>query len=189
MWSPGTRCSAPSSPPPRETRTSGCCPRARPPRNSRCRTRTRPRSPPRWRRRPAPFDLSREIPLRAVLHRLAGQHHVLLLVVHHIAGDAASLAPLSQDLAAAYRARLDGAEPGWAPLPVQYADYTLWQRRLLGSDQDRAAWSRSNWASGGGPWRTSRSNCRCPRTTRGRRWPATAAVPWTSVSAPPATRA
>ncbi|MBF6356082.1 amino acid adenylation domain-containing protein [Nocardia higoensis] len=82
------------------------------------------------------FDVTTEVPLRAVLFRVAEQEFVLAIAVHHIAGDGSSGGPLTRDLMTAYVARAAGHAPEWPPLPVQYADYSVWQRRMLGSDDD-----------------------------------------------------
>ncbi|MBF6166035.1 amino acid adenylation domain-containing protein [Streptomyces gardneri] len=82
------------------------------------------------------FDVTVAPPLRVRLLRLNDSDHVLVCVVHHIAGDGSSMGPLTRDLMTAYAARAAGAAPGWAALPLQYADYTLWQREMLGDETD-----------------------------------------------------
>ncbi|MFJ4971757.1 amino acid adenylation domain-containing protein [Streptomyces sp. NPDC088755] len=83
-----------------------------------------------------PIDIEHQLLLRATLLRLADGVHVLVLVIHHIAADGSSLAPLTRDLGTAYRARTRAEPPAWSELPVDYADHTLWQRRLLGDEHD-----------------------------------------------------
>ncbi|WP_371524556.1 amino acid adenylation domain-containing protein [Streptomyces sp. NBC_01283] len=80
-----------------------------------------------------PFE---EIPVRAVLFRTGAEEHHLLLLIHHMACDGESIAPLVRDLSAAYTAQVEGRTPDWPELAVQYADYTLWQRELLGDEND-----------------------------------------------------
>ncbi|MFJ2766915.1 amino acid adenylation domain-containing protein [Streptomyces sp. NPDC087300] len=98
------------------------------------------------------FDLSDELPLRATLLRQTrpadadSDEYVLVLTLHHIAADGWSLAPLWRDVAEAYRARLAGAAPDWTELPVQYADYTLWQRKILGDGADQLAYWKDTLA-------------------------------------------
>ncbi|MCQ4120739.1 non-ribosomal peptide synthetase [Rhodococcus tibetensis] len=84
----------------------------------------------------AGFELTAQVPLRAELFEIGPREHVFALVVHHIAADALSLAPLARDVTAAYSARVSGNAPRWEPLPVHYRDYSVWQRTLLGSEDD-----------------------------------------------------
>ncbi|MFD3507486.1 amino acid adenylation domain-containing protein [Nocardia sp. NPDC058666] len=99
------------------------------------------------------FDVTAEVPLRIRLFDVTGDaptEHVLAVVVHHIAADASSMAPLVRDLTTAYVARAAGRAPEWAPLPVQYADYALWQENRLGTETDAdstAAQQLSFWRS------------------------------------------
>src|SRR3954451_1064788 len=86
-----------------------------------------------------PFDLAAQVPVRARLLAVVPGVHVLVLVMHHIATDGWATGVLARDLSAGYSARLDERAPEWARLPVQYADYAIWQRELLGDEDDPAS--------------------------------------------------
>ncbi|MFH8694345.1 amino acid adenylation domain-containing protein [Streptomyces chartreusis] len=96
------------------------------------------------------FDLTREVPWTHTLFALSDTDHVLHLLVHRIAADAQSTGVLMRDLAAAYGARRRGRAPERAPLPLQFADYALWERELLNGEQDREtlAWDEIQYWRG-----------------------------------------
>ncbi|MEH3156193.1 MAG: condensation domain-containing protein [Gordonia paraffinivorans] len=98
----------------------------------------------------AGFDVASAVPVRMALLRVAPEESVLVVVVHHISADGASVAPLARDVMVAYGARHAGEDPSWGALPVQYADYALWQRAVLGDESDPtsvAARQLDFWAS------------------------------------------
>ena len=82
------------------------------------------------------FDVSTNWPIRVRVCRTGVAEHLLAIVVHHIAADGESLAPLVSDLLTAYGARTRGAVPDIEPLAVQMADYAIWQREVLGTVDD-----------------------------------------------------
>ncbi|MRH91646.1 amino acid adenylation domain-containing protein [Nocardia sp. SYP-A9097] len=84
----------------------------------------------------AGFDVTSAPPIRLRLLRIAPQEHVLVATVHHISADGVSMGPLARDLVTAYAERANGRAPEWAPLDVHYADYAVWQRETLGSEDD-----------------------------------------------------
>ncbi|MCX4093065.1 non-ribosomal peptide synthetase [Nocardia sp. alder85J] len=85
------------------------------------------------------FDVTQQVPVRVLLLETTAARtpeHILVWVVHHIAADGASLAPLARDLMAAYTVRAAGAAPGWGPLELDYADYAIWQREVIGAGDE-----------------------------------------------------
>jgi acyl carrier protein len=92
-----------------------------------------------------PFDLKRDLLLRAQLVRLSEQEHLLLLVMHHIAADGWSMDVLVRDLAAHYQPYVDGVPLSLSPLTIQYADFAVWQRQIAESalrDEQMTYWKQ-----------------------------------------------
>ncbi|RST18342.1 condensation domain-containing protein [Streptomyces sp. WAC05374] len=93
-----------------------------------------------------PFDLAVGPLVRLRLLRLEPEHHVALLAMHHIVTDGVSSAILLEELSVAYAAALADAEPPLEELPIQYADFAVWQRdTLTGATLERLTehWSRT----------------------------------------------
>ncbi|AOW93305.1 non-ribosomal peptide synthetase [Rhodococcus sp. WMMA185] len=82
------------------------------------------------------FDVTEQVPLRAAVFEISDDSRALLIVVHHILADGVSMIPLARDVMLAYIARKSGDAPQWRPLTVQYADFAIWQRQVLGSEGD-----------------------------------------------------
>jgi amino acid adenylation domain-containing protein len=78
-----------------------------------------------------PFNLSRDLMLRAALFQLAPDDFVLVLTMHHIISDGWSLGVLLRDLSEAYTAYSTGHSPRLPELSIQYADYAMWQRKQV----------------------------------------------------------
>ncbi|MGP5623438.1 condensation domain-containing protein, partial [Candidatus Corynebacterium faecigallinarum] len=83
------------------------------------------------------FDLAGDIPVKAELLHTGDNTWTLVMPVHHHAVDEWSMPSLTEDLTVAYNARTTGQLPTWDDLPVQYADYAVWQRQVLGDPTDQ----------------------------------------------------
>ncbi|MBN3990706.1 MAG: amino acid adenylation domain-containing protein [Nostoc sp. NMS2] len=81
-----------------------------------------------------PFDLATEALIRTTLIMLSETEHALLVCIHHIVFDGWSLSVFIQELAALYNAYSQGQPPSLMPLPIQYADFAIWQRDWLQGD-------------------------------------------------------
>jgi amino acid adenylation domain-containing protein len=81
-----------------------------------------------------PFDLSRLPVVRALLLRLSEREHVFLVILHHVSCDGWSIGVLTREVAAIYTALVEGREPELPELPLQYADFAVWQRGRLQGD-------------------------------------------------------
>ncbi|HZI57394.1 MAG TPA: amino acid adenylation domain-containing protein, partial [Verrucomicrobiae bacterium] len=87
-----------------------------------------------------PFDLTRGPLLRAKLLKLSAQDHVFLRTFHHIVADGWSEEIFNREFAELYAVFREGRSPSLAPLPLQYADYVLWQRSAAGEPRLSASW-------------------------------------------------
>jgi len=85
----------------------------------------------------APFDLARDYMLRACLIRLSADEHILLITLHHISSDGWSVTLLVNDIAELYNACIEKRPAVLEPLPLQFADYAVWQRSIAESDRLR----------------------------------------------------
>jgi mycobactin peptide synthetase MbtE len=91
------------------------------------------------------FTLESEPLIRPTLMALGSDSHVLLLLVHHIVTDHTSLGIVFEDLIFAYRARLEGMAPQWATLPLQFADYALWQQHAFDAASEWGEAELAHW--------------------------------------------
>ncbi|NHB98700.1 condensation domain-containing protein, partial [Photorhabdus stackebrandtii] len=93
----------------------------------------------------APFDLTQGPLIRGQLLQLADEEHMLLFTQHHIISDGWSIGIMVRELAALYQAALAGQDAILPPLPIQYADYAVWQRNEL--QGDRLTEQRDFWCA------------------------------------------
>lgn len=86
-----------------------------------------------------PFDLANGPLIRMKLYQRGEQEHLLLVTLHHIVSDGWSMGVMVRECIAVYNHHAAGAaQPDFAPLPVQYADYASWQRERLSEGQMQA---------------------------------------------------
>jgi amino acid adenylation domain-containing protein len=90
-----------------------------------------------------PFDLAKGPLFRARMLRLGEDDHVLVLAMHHIVTDGWSIGVLYRELCASYAAYVEGREPELPPLPIQYADYAVWERAQAGRMEEQLAYWRT----------------------------------------------